>query len=111
MENFNGRAITRTLRSPPTPPGDMTMKADAINPLVTTEEAAAMLGLQPGTLRVWRSKQPRPDQPAYVKVGKSVRYSPGELARWAASRTHDPAGAAGIKDRDPGRQRGRPGPR
>lgn len=43
------------------------------NRLLTTKETAEMIGVAPGTLtraRVYGS----PDFPAYVKIGKSVRY-------------------------------------
>lgn len=79
-----------------------------LSPLLSTSQAAEYLGLAPGTLRVWRHIG-RVDQPAYVKCGTRVRYSPGELARWVSTRTERPNGS-GRKDRDPRRQQRRRGP-
>jgi hypothetical protein len=79
-----------------------------LSPLLSTSQAAEYLGLAPGTLRVWRHTG-RPDQPAYVKCGARVRYSPGELARWVSNRTERPGGTGG-KSRDPRRQQRRRGP-
>lgn len=41
--------------------------------LLGEAEAAKMLGLQPATLRRWRSTG-EPNQPEFVKIGRSVRY-------------------------------------
>jgi hypothetical protein len=79
-----------------------------LDPLLTTVQAAAFLNISAGTLRTWRH-QGRPDQPAYVKCGRAVKYAPGELARFVAARTTQP-GSEARKDCDPGRQRRRPGP-
>lgn len=42
------------------------------DPLLTTQEAAALLDVSPGTLEVWRctKRYPLP----YVKIGRNVRY-------------------------------------
>ena len=85
------------------------MPREPLDPLMTTTEAAKFLDIAPGTLRVWRH-QGRPDQPAYVKVGRAVKYEPRELARYVSSHTASPGIDAGSKSRDPRRQQRRRGP-
>jgi excisionase family DNA binding protein len=59
-----------------------------VKPQVYTEaEAAAYLGVKPGTLSVWRSTR-RYDLP-YLKVGRLVRYDKADLDRWLQSRRVD----------------------
>ena len=54
--------------------------------LIDTKQAAALLGLSPITLTIWRCDREK-DQPRFVRVGKkSIRYSPSELSRWVAAR-------------------------
>lgn len=43
---------------------------------LTTEQAAQVLGLKPTTLEVWRC---RGDGPAYLKLGRAVRYRREDL--------------------------------
>ena len=56
--------------------------------LLTTSEAARILGIKPQTLRAWRLIG---RSPAYVRLGsgKFARacYTRGELERWIAART------------------------
>ena len=50
--------------------------------LVTEKEAAAMLGLQPSTLRRWRSTG-QPGQPEFVKIaGRAIRYRLSDLSAY-----------------------------
>lgn len=49
--------------------------------LLTEVEAAKMLGLQPATLRRWRSTG-EPKQPDYVRIGRAVRYRASECHSW-----------------------------
>jgi excisionase family DNA binding protein len=49
-----------------------------------TPEAAAFLGLSPGTLMVWRSTK-RYEIP-YYKIGGLVRYEEQDLINWVESR-------------------------
>ena len=49
------------------------------NTLLTTREAARRLGLATGTLQNWRI---RGQGPAFVRLGKAVRYDEGDLARF-----------------------------
>lgn len=55
------------------------------SPLVDEKAAAAILGVSPGTLSVWRCvrRYPLP----FVKIGKSVRYKVEDLERFIADRT------------------------
>jgi excisionase family DNA binding protein len=50
---------------------------------LTTKEAAGHLGLQPVTLECWRS---RGGGPAFVKMGRAVRYRSEDLDAWVESR-------------------------
>lgn len=77
--------------------------------LWTDNEAAVWLRVHPVTLRVWRHDQ-RPDQPPYMRVGRSIRYSPTELARWAERSTSRP-GETTKKSHGPGGRKRQPGPR
>jgi len=52
--------------------------------LLDDAQAAAALGLKPSTLGVWRSTG-RYALP-YVKVGRLVRYTAGDLAAWLEKR-------------------------
>jgi hypothetical protein len=83
--------------------------ATDVQGLLDTAEAARFLGVSPGTLRLWRYLD-RPDQPAFVRVGRLVKYQPSELERFAASRTHQPGGKSTTKNCDPGSRSRRPGP-
>lgn len=54
--------------------------------LLNTKQAAAMLGLVPGTLnraRVYGTT----GYPAYLKIGKAVRYKLSTLIAWMADQT------------------------
>jgi excisionase family DNA binding protein len=53
--------------------------------LLTTEQAAAYLGVTPRTLEVWRCTK-RHTIP-YIKVGRLVKYRKAELERWLARQT------------------------
>lgn len=54
------------------------------NQKLTTEEAAAYLRLQPGTLEVWRC---RGRGPKYQKIGRRVIYDQTDLDDYASSHT------------------------
>jgi hypothetical protein len=51
--------------------------------LLTTEQAAELLGAQPYTLERWRVQG---FGPPYYKIGSLVRYQYGDLMSWVASR-------------------------
>ena len=63
--------------------------------LHTEKQEATRLSLSLRTLQAWRT---RGDGPAYLKLGKAVRYNPLEVDRWLATRarqhTADPGQAA-----------------
>ena len=48
------------------------------NYLLTPDDAAKMLGVEPGTLAVWRCTRRYPLP--WVKVGRCVRYRPEDVA-------------------------------
>lgn len=50
--------------------------------MVTTEQAAAMLNLKKNTLELWRL---RGTGPAYVKLGRAVRYRLSDLESYIES--------------------------
>jgi hypothetical protein len=58
---------------------------------VSTEHAARYLGLSPRTLHNWRWMG---IGPAYVKMGRAVRYDRRTLDAWMAGRTYDSTSAA-----------------
>ena len=51
---------------------------------LSTNEAAAFLGVQPCTLEVWRCKK---RGPKYSKLGSRVMYDQQDLENWFASRS------------------------
>lgn len=55
------------------------------DPLLTTEQAAALLGVAPNTLEIWRctKRYPLP----YAKIGRAVRYRKSGILGFIASRT------------------------
>lgn len=58
--------------------------------LLTTEAAAARVGLSPVTLKVWRW-QKNPHAPPHVTVGaRNIRYSAAAIEEWKKSRTKTP---------------------
>lgn len=59
---------------------------------LTTEEAAAILGISPMTLTTWRSRQV-PYGPAFVRMGRAVRYERDEIERFIEAARVNPAEA------------------
>jgi hypothetical protein len=51
--------------------------------LLDTEQAARFLGLAVRTMQNWRV---RGEGPAFLRVGRSVKYAPHEIAIWLNSR-------------------------
>ena len=62
--------------------------------LLTTKEAARLLGLAPKTLENLRS---RGGGPRYAKIGNRVRYRPADLDDWISERMR--ASTAGERKR------------
>jgi hypothetical protein len=89
-----------------------TPRKQSPNGLLDSAGAARRLGLADVTLRIWRW-QDYPHQPEYMKVGRhAVRYDPAVLDAWLDARRRRPGTKHFTgKDRSPGRQRRRPGPR
>jgi excisionase family DNA binding protein len=54
--------------------------------LLTEQEAAKVLDLEPGTLRHWRCDR-RKYHLRYIKVGGAVRYRLSDLLQWLERRT------------------------
>jgi excisionase family DNA binding protein len=65
--------------------GNAGLSEENTDPLLTTPEAASVLGTSPQTLEVWRCTKRYPL--AYVKIGRSVRYRKSALLAFIASRT------------------------
>jgi excisionase family DNA binding protein len=59
------------------------MEAMAMGALLTTEQAAAKLGLGTNTLEKYRVFG---TGPTFVKLGRSVRYAESDLDEWVAAR-------------------------
>jgi excisionase family DNA binding protein len=57
------------------------MNAPDLNQMLTTEEAAALLGLKPATLANWR--EDGSVELAFSKFGRSVRYRYGDVIAFA----------------------------
>lgn len=53
-------------------------------PLLSSDQAAAMIGIHPTTLRNWRMARVGPD---YQKVGVKVVYQYEAVVEWLAART------------------------
>ena len=66
--------------------------ASRIGPLLSVDEAAEYLGVQPGTLRNWLSAR----RLAYVKVGRLTRLSSDTLNRFISEHT-----VASVEEREP----------
>lgn len=60
--------------------------------LLSTQEAAKALGLSPQTLAILRVEG---GGPRYVKLGRSVRYDPTDLAAWVEANKR--ASTAGVE--------------
>lgn len=55
--------------------------------LVSSDEAASYIGIQPGTLEVWRCTKRQ--RIPFLKVGRLVKYRLRDLDAWLASRAVD----------------------
>ena len=61
------------------------MLDDEVGELLTTEQAARLLDVRPGTLEVWRNAK-RYGLP-YIRVGRNVRYRRSDLVKFLEQRT------------------------
>jgi hypothetical protein len=66
------------------------------NQRVDTSKAAKILGLQPGTLEVWRS---RGRGPRYKRVGRRVFYDLSDLENFANAHTVETIDSIELKNR------------
>jgi len=64
--------------------------------LISTKEAAEMLGTTEGTLKSWRS---RGSGPKWVKLGAAVRYDVGDLLEFIKRNTRVPSVRALVEER------------
>jgi hypothetical protein len=55
------------------------------NRMLSTQEAATLMGLQPCTLSAWREDGSQPDL-AFFKIGKAVRYRYGDVIAFVTAR-------------------------
>lgn len=53
---------------------------------LTTDEAAQRLGVSSSLLEKLRVYSPE-KSPPFIRIGRAIRYRPGDLDAWAASRT------------------------
>jgi transposase-like protein len=60
----------------------------------TTEELARMLGVDPSTLRRWRTTRPRQGPPFICLSSRVTLYSARDVRRWLTTRRIDPGQAA-----------------
>ena len=68
--------------------------APIVIPLLTTGQAAALLGISPRTMENRRSTGL--DFIRYCKVGRSVRYDPRDIAAYVNARRFDNTSAADV---------------
>ncbi|WP_410676718.1 helix-turn-helix transcriptional regulator [Amycolatopsis sp. cmx-4-68] len=64
------------------------IKVVSIEGLWTPEDLATFLGISEKTLRDWRFKS---YGPAWIRMGKHVRYSPETVRAWIDQLSHDGA--------------------
>ena len=55
-------------------------------PLLSPREAGDLLGISTGTLRSWRKRN---EGPAWIRVGKLVKYDRNELEIWLMATNAD----------------------
>ncbi|CUR54279.1 helix-turn-helix domain-containing protein [Nocardioides sp.] len=75
--------------------------------LLTSDEAAVVLGVPVATLRTWRSRR-RGYGPRAVQVGGSIRYRPADLLAWIDEHTENEDGS--VSEGIEGSKRGKTSP-
>src|SRR5689334_13588219 len=68
---------------------------EALNPLVTEQQVSCTLGVTVHTLRCWRSLG---RGPAYVKIGRNVKYRPSSVICWIENQEHQPGDQYGREE-------------
>lgn len=63
----------------------MDVKTRSTDPLLTEQQAAEILGVQPTTLSVWRSTRRYPLE--YVRIGRCIKYRASAIESFIALRT------------------------
>jgi hypothetical protein len=66
-----------------------------VTKLISTKQAAEMLGTTEGTLKSWRSRE---TGPKWVKLGAAVRYDVADLLDYIRRNTHVPSVRALVED-------------
>ena len=69
--------------------------AGHMNKLISTKEAAEMLGVTEATLKTWRCREKGPE---WVKVEGAVRYDTARLLEYIRKHTHVPSVRALVED-------------
>ncbi len=76
------------------------------DPLINERQAAMVLGVEPGTLAVWRCTKRYPAL-RFVKIGHAVRYRLSDIERFIEARTMGiPVDLSRDSTRSPARQGG-----
>ncbi len=72
------------------PRADAKPPAKAADPqaLMTTEQVAELLAVQPRTVEQWRQAR---RGPRYVLLGRAVRYRPSDIDTWLSACMQEPA--------------------
>lgn len=73
--------------------GDPVPRSSGRRRLMTTDEIARVLGVDPSTIRRWRTATPVQGPPFIRLSERVVMYNPDDFDRWLASRRVDPAAA------------------
>jgi excisionase family DNA binding protein len=63
------------------------MNSIAFSRLISTREAASLLGVRAATLKRWRQRTCKNGQKIkYLRFGRSIRYRESDVLTWIASR-------------------------
>ena len=73
--------------APPTWQRGLPCKEAPVSDFLTSAQVAQFLGLHPLTLNQWRSRN---TGPAYIRVGRSIRYSRADIDAWLAQHRRVP---------------------
>jgi predicted DNA-binding transcriptional regulator AlpA len=77
----------------------VTMGMEDRKQILSTREAAQVLGLAKNTLEVWRcrpDRRPRSGMPPFVRIGGRIGYLRADLAAYIAARRTDGTGTAAL---------------
>ncbi|MEE4544098.1 helix-turn-helix domain-containing protein [Streptomyces sp. V4-01] len=83
-------AIPTTDTGAPPHPAEAVLARLRTSPLLTTEEVARLLRVDPSTVRRWRTEQP-PQGPPFIRLSERVvLYDAGDLQTWLDERRTTP---------------------